>query len=321
MTENSGIFIFTKDKPRSLKSTLNSINSSSHKVFIIDDSTRKENIESTRHLLNDTNHQYFGKKEFVLFTRCNKIDSQRFSFLLRELGNVNWNLGYARNFALLIAKSLHLNRVLFMDDDIIVHSPTQIDTLFSLLGKCDFAGAHISGLVDDSILGHIATELGIYNERMLSGGFMAFNPFKIQHYFLNNYNEDWIWLFLHLNIKRHIQTSEVFQSISNPFHNYKRKILFQEFGETALDGILDLYREKSYESLASEIFWQRMIKERMDYLNYLFDCSASKDLIDNMKIIKYVIVNSNAVDPKSFTNLFCEYFYNLTSFKKLFNSL
>jgi hypothetical protein len=321
MKENTGIFIFTKDKPKSLKSTLDSLNNCRHKVFIIDDSIRKENIESCRHLLNDTNHQYFGRREFILFTKGNKIELKKFPFLLRQLGNVNWNLGYARNFALVVAKSLYLKKVLFMDDDIIVHSPGQIDTLFTLLGEYDFAGAHISGLVDDSILGHIATELGIYNERMLSGGFMTFNPFKIEHYFLNNYNEDWIWLFLHLNTKRQIQTSEVFQSIGNPFHNYKRKILFQEFGETALDGILDLYPGKLYESLTSEVFWQRMIKERMDYLNHLFDCSEKKNLIDYMKIINYVIANSSALDPKSFTNLFSEYFSNLTSFKKLFNSL
>lgn len=208
-----------------------------------------------------------------------------------------------------------------MDDDIVVPSLDILYGLFESLKRYHCVGAHISGLVDDSILGHIATDVGIFNERMLSGGFMMFNPFHAEHYFLNNYNEDWIWLFLQLNGKEYLQTGEVFQTKSDPLDNYEGKILFQEFGEILLDGILDLYAGGLFDNLVVPEFWKRMLNERKEYLDTLLRLSQQNGKDKYIEVINSLKASSDIYEAVVFQNLFEKYFHNRDLFKYLFNSL
>jgi hypothetical protein len=262
-----------------------------------------------------------GQPEFENFINRYKIKFPEFSFLLRELGNTEWNLGYARNFALLYAKASRYHKTLFMDDDIKVSSLHVIEILFKALKDYKFTGSYIAGLIDDSILGHIATGLDIQNERMISGGFMAFNPNNISDYFLNVYNEDWIWLFLQLRKEKYLQTQDVFQEPTNPFIEYKRKIIFQEFGEIILDGILDFYQTGSYEGLTKLTFWERILLEREQYLNGLVKEAQGTENGHFIEIIQYVQLNSKSFRPPDFKTLFEEYSNNRKVFQKLFNLL
>ena len=208
-----------------------------------------------------------------------------------------------------------------MDDDIQVPNLKLIDDLFHSLKDFQFVGANITGLVDDSALGHIATDLGIFNERMLSGGFMAFNPKNINHYFLNNYNEDWIWLFLQLQGKEFLQTGEVFQELSDPLANFQNKILFQEHGEIALDGILNLFEEGFYDTLVELSFWRRMLDERREYLSQLSKKSKEKNKSVYIEIIDSVMKHSINLKAETFASLFEKYFTDRVLFTNIFKFL
>lgn len=316
------IFIFTKDRPSTLNKTLELIQFTAYKKYIIDDSAKIEyRLKTLKVCCRYPNCIYLGKTELNKFILEHEISFPKFNFLLKEIGSDEWNLGYARNFGLLYSKYLGLEKVLFMDDDIEVLNQHLIQKLFNALNHYKFTGANILGLVDDSILGHIATELGIFNERMLSGGFMIFNPRIIDHFFLNNYNEDWIWLFLQLKGEKYLQIGEVFQKFTDPFTNYKSKVMFQEFGEIALDGILDLYKEGSYDSLIQLSFWKRMIQERKEYLDLL--ASKTNDLGNkkSLDIVTLVKNNSENFDAELFQKLFEVYFSNRIKFLKLYSSL
>jgi hypothetical protein len=319
MTNKASIFIFTKDRPATLNKTLASIQGISYPKYIIDDSISTENQEEVSKLCEQySNCHYLGKEQFKRFVNENKIEFPKFSFLLRELGNTEWNLGYARNFALLYSKSIHANKVLFMDDDIQVPDLKLIDDLFQSIKDFHFVGANITGLVDDSVLGHIATDLGIFNERMLSGGFMVFNPNIIDQYFLNNYNEDWIWLFLQLQGKKYLQAGDVFQELSNPLANFQNKLIFQEHGEIALDGVLNLFKEESYESLVELSFWKRMLDERREYLNLLSKKAHEKNENEYIHIIDLVKKYSANFKAEAFATLFEKYFADRILFTSIF---
>lgn len=322
MTNTASIFIFTKDRPATLNKTLASIQTISYSKYVIDDSVSSDNQECVSKLCKQySNCNYLGKEQFKKFVSENKIESSKFNFLLRELGSTEWNLGYARNFALLYSKSIHANKVLFMDDDIQVPNLRLLDDLFQSIKDFQFVGANITGLVDDSALGHIATDLGIFNERMLSGGFMVFNPNVIDQYFLNNYNEDWIWLFLQLQGKEYLQTGEVFQELSNPLADFQNKILFQEHGEIALDGILNLVKEGSYDSLVELSFWRRMLDERREYLSLLSEKAKEKSMSEYIEIIDWVMNHSTNLKAEIFANLFEKYFADRVLFTSVFKFL
>ncbi len=318
----AAIFIFTRDRPDTLRVTLDSIQLAPYTKYIIDDSAIKQNQTAVSELCNSFQKCiYLGRSEFQEFVVARQIDLPRFDFLLKPPGSIEWNLGFSRNFALVYSKALGLDKVLFTDDDIRIADLKLIEELFEAIESYKFVGANILGLVDDSILGHIATDLGIFNERMLSGGFLVFNPNTIEYFFLNNYNEDWIWLFLQLQGDEYLQLGEVFQELTDPFANYKSKVIFQEFGEIALDGVLDLYKGISYDNLVELSFWERILTERGGYLHELLEKSTAKNNREGCLIIKYVIANSKNFKPETFQNLFKEFFDNRKLFKELFESV
>jgi hypothetical protein len=321
MTTKEAIFIFSKDRPETLNKALSSIQHFPYTKYVIDDSITLLSQRTVSELCNFyLNCVYLGKIEFNQFTALLHIDFPKFAFLLRELGSTSWNLGYARNFALLYSKYIGLNKVLFMDDDIEVQSISIIDELFILLNQYKFVGANICQMTDHSIIEYIAIDLGINNENMLSGGFMFFNPQIIDHYFLNIYNEDWLWLYFQLKNERYLQTGNVFQSVSNPFLQYEQRIIFQEFGEVVIDGLLDLYNEDSYDSLTKTSFWERIIKERKEYLNILLKKAKEENKKEFIEIIEYVKSNSRNSKATIFKSLFEKYSSDRILFQHLYNS-
>lgn len=115
-----------------------------------------------------------------------------------------------------------------------------------------------------------------------------------------------------------MQTGKVFQELSDPLSNYKDKIIFQEFGEIALDGILDLYKEGSYDSLIQLSFWERMIQEREEYLELLESKTSNTK---NSEIVSWVKNNSGKFSAELFQNLFNKYFTDRKIFLDLYQSL
>ena len=288
------IFVFTKDRPLILKDTLSQIINTDISMFIIDDSFHESNQKNNRELLKHIpNGIYSGKKEFNEFAISHNLVLNGFSSVYRELGNKEWNLGYARNYALFLSQIYNANKVLFIDDDIEIPNEKIIVNSFELLEQFNFVGASIGGMIDDSLLGYISNDLGLIDndERTLSGGFLAFNRKKIRFPFLNIYNEDWIWLFLHSNDEKYLQTECVIQKNTNPYIGYENKILFQEYGEIFIKGILLAKRKSNFELLSSKSFWENVIQERKVYLSELYDFANISNQKDFQTMIKWLLQN------------------------------
>jgi hypothetical protein len=320
MKEERGIFIFTRDRPAELRGSLYHWRSLPYPVYLVDDSTITENQVHNRQLAQSAQCIYLGKPEFHLFLMDWKIEPANVGFLLREPGDKAWSLGHARNFALLFARARRFVKVLFLDDDIAGASPFLVEELFGGLESHKFTGAHICGLPDDSILGHIATDLGIFNERTLSGGCLAFKPKTVDHFFLNNYNEDWIWLYLQNSPTTALQTGEVSQAWADPLVNYQTKVLFQEFGELLYEGVLCCYDQEPAKTLCDPEFWNRIACERKEYIEQLYEAASEQGRTDFRMVLAYLreVVDFGATDCVA---LFSEYFHNHAVFKPLFESL
>src|SRR5688572_25483427 len=98
------IFLFTKNRPDTLNKTLVSISTSLLPIYIIDDSTTHNHQSEVLDICNNfKNCNYLGKLAFEKFLSTYKISLDKYKFLLGNLGSQYWNLGFARNFALLFA--------------------------------------------------------------------------------------------------------------------------------------------------------------------------------------------------------------------------
>lgn len=315
--DKQAIFIFTKDRPDLLSNTLKTLENIQMPVYLIDDSNDTEYCETNKRLLSE-NQFYLGQNEFNQFLIANMINADKYSFVLRTPGTKSWNLGFMRNFGLIYSKYQKFDRVLFMDDDINVPNLDIIHSTLQNLDRYKLCGVEITGLVDDSIAGHIATGLDVHNIRTLSGGFMAFRPNESDNYFLNCYNEDWIWIFMESQQHEEYMEGAVLQELSDPMRNWENKIQFQEFGEIALDGLIEIRENHDKEETLQDIhFWEKILAERQMYILELYRLThARSNNCSHSEILQYLI-NNQVFNAESFKNLFADYY----SSKKILQEL
>ena len=187
-------------------------------------------------------------------------------------------MGYTRNYAIILAKVLGFERVLFMDDDIIIEDNSPVYEMFDLLNNADFVSAEIKGMPDLSVVDFIMQKVGLEPYRFMSGGFLAFNLNSVAEYFLNYYNEDWIWLFMHRPEAKLVKYGEVYQLPYDPFENAIEKALHQEFGEILVEGVKRYIEieNKSNTLLLNKDFWDEIVKMRANLIKDIMHLSQKK---------------------------------------------
>jgi glycosyltransferase involved in cell wall biosynthesis len=274
MNKQKCITLFTKNRPEILSKTLPQLTNADLSVIVLDDSTNTETKRIVDNIAKKWNNIYYhGRPEQKeLLQKFTKLVSD-LDYFIKPLGTNGWTLGYVRNYAIILAKTLDFERVLFMDDDIIIKDVNIIKEMMKLLDNADFVGAKISGMPDDSVVGYIMRELGMKPYEFLSGGFLAFNLDSVSECFLNYYNEDWIWLFLHKPKVKLVKYGEVHQLPFNPFENAVERALQQEFGEILVDGVKKAIESKNNAALTDVPFWNRIVEKRSYLIKDLINLS------------------------------------------------
>ncbi len=270
------VILITKNRPVTLVKTLHSLRNLKVTLVLIDDSTTKETHEMIFEKYGSNNITYHDSSEQKSLLK--QVNIPELELYIRPLGTQGWNLGFIRNYALIVVKALGFKQALFMDDDIVVHDLELIDQIFCRLNSCDFVGARISGMADDSVVGHLMRRCGGEFYEFLAGGFLALNVKSVTEYFLNYYNEDQIWLFLHRPTTRFEFCGEVEQFQYDPFDNAPNKAVAQEFGEILEEGVEEAFRRTDHALLLQEVFWQEICHARLNYINQLPKLSAGKNI-------------------------------------------
>jgi hypothetical protein len=320
LVEENAIFVFTKDRPRVLFRTLKQFRGDGPRIVIIDDSAIAKNSDQIRKLAERSSRAiYHGKLEQSKLRKQYPFLKNRTFF--NYLGDSNWNLGFARNHALILSKALKLKSALFMDDDIKVSDPKLIANIFKKLEKYDFIGSRIKGMVDDSVSGHIVRHLGLKPEEYFSGGFIAFSTNCIQEYFINEYNEDWFWMYLHnFNFKFRF-IGNVYQEKFDPFYNGSRKGKGQEFGELLADGIREAYEVRSKSLLFKLNFWKDIqMQKEIYYREIIENCRIKKKLVF-LKIIEGLLCATKSIRPIDLQQTFKTYFKRRKDWNKLLKKI
>lgn len=306
---NECIIIFTKDRPVILSKTLLNIDMP---VIVLDDSTNSDSEKVVKNIpKNSKNIHYHGKNEQQMivqrFASTNELNS-----FVKPLGSESWTLGYARNYAIILAKILGFERILFMDDDIIVKDFDVIFKIFDLLNNADFVGAEIKGMPDLSVVDVIMQQLGMEPYRFMSGGFLAFNLESVSEYFLNYYNEDWVWLFMHKPKAKLVKYGEVYQLPYDPFENAVEKALQQEFGEILVEGLIEIDSRNDFSSLKNNIFWQKILKNCESKLKEIKELCKSRDFEIRVNVCSTLLEYYKNLNSNSFVEVFNQYFNEKT---------
>lgn len=302
--------------------TLRRVKTEDTPIILLDDSYLIKNRKSYKTVTDRyPNVTYHGKEEQQDFFKRINLNKKLIGKFTNRLGVKQWNLGFCRNYALLLAKSLHMKKVLFMDDDIIVENRRLISEMFHLLEGYDFVGARITGMHDDSMVGYIVRELNQIPEEYFSGGFIAFKPHCVSEYFINLYNEDWIWLYFHQIKYRLHQYGEVKQLAYDNFKNANKKVKSQEIGEIIVDGIREVIDQQNFDSLKKSALWTKMLTEKQDYYKHLKNLSLKQNKTNFCRILASATNYLSKLNPGLFSDIFNDYFRERTLWQKLLKDL
>ena len=302
--------VFTKNRHEILSKTLHQLTDVDLPVIVLDDSTNTKTRQIVDNIAKKGNNFcYHGRyTQKGLLQGLIKLGFDLDCFI-KPLGTNGWTLGYARNYAIILAKALGFEQVLFIDDDIIIKDYNIIQKMMKLLSNADFVGAKIGGMPDDSVVDYIMRELDMKLHKFLSGGFLAFNLDSVSEYFLNYYNEDWIWLFLHKPKAKLIKYGEVYQLAYNPFKNAVERALQQEYGEILVDGVHEAFKRKDFSLLIHKDFWDEILEDRIiDIRNLKRQCKGKNIESSGVAVCEALLSCHSKTKSDAFTKVFVDYF-------------
>ncbi len=195
-----------------------------------------------------------------------------------------------RNYAVLMARACGLERILLIDDDIVVEDPRLPNQTLSLLDASVLCvGALTVGKPDDSVTGHLARSVDWDAPRFVSGQYLALQTAFVSAPFPDTYNEDWLLILMNVGRRRIVSHSAVTQIVSEPRLTLLETALFQEFGEVASEGaIVALHSSASLLDQGTP-FWVDVLLERRARLRDLRgDLKAGKQ-IEGVAIVDAVL--------------------------------
>jgi hypothetical protein len=166
-----------------------------------------------------------------------------------------------RNLGLVLARMAGWKRVVFLDDDITVPDPKDLERAAALLDTRDGVGLHIGGYPDNSVVCHANRETGAVQDTFIGGGALAVPADRIDSFFPEIYNEDWFFLLGDRKLRPVGQVGLARQKPYDPFANPDRA-RGEEFGDVLAEGLFALFDDDGTITDADEGYWRSYLAIR-----------------------------------------------------------
>ncbi|MFC6092785.1 hypothetical protein [Saccharothrix lopnurensis] len=168
-----------------------------------------------------------------------------------------------RNLGLLVSRVLGWERVAFLDDDIAVPRPRDLDSAAGLV-SAGFAavGLAVGGFPDNSVVCHAHRETGGEQGTFIGGGALVIGHESMTSFFPSVYNEDWFFLLDDHGLRRSAKTGEVLQKPYDPFADELRAQT-EEFGDCLAEGVFALLDDEGgFGAATDEGYWWEFLLGR-----------------------------------------------------------
>nr|WP_291415508.1 hypothetical protein [Actinophytocola sp.] len=171
-----------------------------------------------------------------------------------------------RNLGLLLARLVGWERVVFLDDDIIVSESKDLEDAAGLTDSYAGVGMAIGGFPDNSVVCHAYRAAGGAQETFIGGGALAVGRDSITSFFPNIYNEDWFFLLGDKDLRPTAITGTVLQKPYDPFADHMRARL-EELGDCLAEGLFWLFDTGRQIKDADVRFWRQFLKRRVSFIS------------------------------------------------------
>ena len=184
-----------------------------------------------------------------------------------------------RNLGLLLAKAVGWQRVVFLDDDIVVEDPADLRRAVALLDRHYAVGLSIGGYPDNSVVCHAHREAGGRQDTFVGGGALAVRVDRIESFFPKVYNEDWLFLLDDVRLRSVAQLGTAYQQPYDPFADPERA-RGEEFGDDLAEGVFALLDNGKRVQDADERYWRGFLADRATLILDIIDRTAKLDNVD-----------------------------------------
>ncbi|GIE80723.1 hypothetical protein Aph02nite_66730 [Actinoplanes philippinensis] len=172
-----------------------------------------------------------------------------------------------RNLGLVLARMSGWDTVVFLDDDIHVPDPADLERAAALLDTHDGVGLHVTGCPDNSVVCHANRETGQPQETFIGGGALAVPAGRIDSFFPEVYNEDWFFLLGETGLRPVTQAGVAVQQHYDPFADPDRA-RGEEFGDVLAEGIF-AGLDHGQPIPAETGYWSRFLAARLDLIEQI----------------------------------------------------
>lgn len=178
----------------------------------------------------------------------------------------NSDISLKRNLGLLIARVAGWERIVFLDDDILVPDPTDLGRAAALTDRYAGAGLNIQGYPDNSVVCHAYREAGGAQDMFVGGGALAVHTRSTSSFFPNIYNEDWFYLLGDAKLRSTAVTGVAVQKPYDPF-DLDERARMEELGDTLAEGLFWLLDEGRPLQDANAAYWTEYLSKRRRFID------------------------------------------------------
>jgi hypothetical protein len=183
-----------------------------------------------------------------------------------------------RNLGLMLSKMLGWKRIVFLDDDIEVGHPRDLELAAGLLDTNNIVGLFAEGFPDNSVVCHAYRIAGGPQNSFIGGGAIAVEAQRTCSFFPDIYNDDWFYM---LDAKEGLQPvaaiGTVIQDRYDPFRNPDRARA-EELGDVLAEGVFWLLDQGRIVADADLQHWRDFLVRRRTFIDRVLSLVNDADI-------------------------------------------
>lgn len=176
-----------------------------------------------------------------------------------------------RNLGLTLSHMVGWERIVFLDDDIVVEDADDLRRAVGLLDTHNAVGLFIGGFPDHSVVCHAYRKVGGNQHSFIGGGALAVELSRNRSCFPDIYNEDWFYL---LDAEKGLQSLAATGTVSHraydPFRTPDRARA-EELGDVIAEGIFWLFDQERSVADADLRHWAVFLARRGRFIDHVLD--------------------------------------------------
>jgi len=175
------------------------------------------------------------------------------------------DLSLKRNLGILLARLVGWRSILFLDDDMTGLNPGTVRRAASALSRYTAVGMAVHDFPDNSVVCHAHRLGGGRQDVFVTGSALVIDCRRIETFFPQVYNEDWLFLMEGLRRRTVARTGTASQLPYEPFADPKRAAA-EEFGDILAEGLVGLLHQGVAPANATAEYWDTFLLRRKSFI-------------------------------------------------------